>query len=159
MNLGSHAIDKIQWLTDSKIAQVKASVSHYGAKGDIEGSVTAFVKTDQGVPCTISQSGYGGVRRDETEIIFTHGMLKLRTGAGLWISQDGEYRPVETTQAEPPFVLQYRDLLDCIQRDAVPECSGDYSKSVIAAVQAMYASHRIGQEIELQQQQGGILAC
>ncbi|MEK0315677.1 Gfo/Idh/MocA family protein [Cohnella sp. 56] len=152
MNLGSHAVDKIQWLTDSKVAQVKASVSHYGAKGDVEGSVTAFVKTDQGVPCTISQSGYGGVHRDETEIIFTQGMLKLRTGVGLWISEAGEYRQLEAVQAAPPFVLQYRDLLGSIRTDTIPECSGEYSKSVIAAVQAMYASHRSGQEVVVQQQ-------
>ncbi|MDG0813520.1 Gfo/Idh/MocA family protein [Cohnella rhizosphaerae] len=159
MNLGSHAIDRIQWLTDSKIAQVKASVSFYGTRGDIEGSLTAFVRTDRGLPCVISQSGYGGVNRDETELVFTEGMLKLRTGAGLWVGRSGEYRQVETIQNEPPFVLQYRDLLDCIRADAVPECSGEYSKSVVSAVQAIYASHRSGQEVALNQQQGGTLAC
>ncbi|WP_339279843.1 Gfo/Idh/MocA family oxidoreductase [Paenibacillus sp. FSL W8-1187] len=147
MNLGSHSIDKIQWLTDSRIVQVKASVSHYGAKGDIEGSVTAWVQTDRGVPCTISQSGYGGVNRDETEIVFTEGMLKLSTGAGLWIGQSGEYRSVEAPQEAPPFVLQYRDLLSSIRTDVNPECSGEYSRSVVAAVQAIYASHRSGQEV------------
>ncbi|RKP51402.1 gfo/Idh/MocA family oxidoreductase [Cohnella endophytica] len=156
MNLGSHAIDKIQWLTNSKIAQVKASVSHYGTKGDIEGSVTAYVRTNTGIPCTISQSGYGGVNRDETEMVFTKGMLKLRTGVDLWISESGEYRRMEVSEAAKPFVLQFRDLLDSIRQGTDPECSCDYGKSVISAVRAIYESDRSGQEVIVHQESGGI---
>ncbi|MBW7461165.1 Gfo/Idh/MocA family oxidoreductase, partial [Paenibacillus sepulcri] len=77
MNLGSHSVDKIQWLTDSCFTQVNAALSFHGTKGDIEGSGVAFLRTASGIPCTISQSGYGGVNRNETEIIGTRGMIKL----------------------------------------------------------------------------------
>jgi predicted dehydrogenase len=147
MNLGSHSIDKIQWLTDSRIARVRANLSFYGSRGDIEGSGTVYALTDRAVPATISQSGYGGVNRDETEFIFTKGMLKLSTGRGLWISENGAYSEVEVKRPADPFALQFDDLLHSIKSGTDPECSGAYAKSVVAAVEKIYASHTAGKEL------------
>lgn len=146
MNLGSHSIDKIQWLTGSRIAQVKASVSHYGTKGDIEGSGIAWLRTESGIPATIAQSGYGGVPRNETEIVFTGGMLKLATGSGLWISEDGKYVEVPVEKEAPPFLLQYRDLIRYIEEGVEPSSSMEYARSVVAAVESMYRSSETGTE-------------
>ncbi|TNJ66732.1 Gfo/Idh/MocA family oxidoreductase [Paenibacillus hemerocallicola] len=146
MNLGSHSVDKIQWLTGSRIAQVKASVSHYGTKGDIEGSGIAWLRTESGIPATISQSGYTVVPRNETELIFTGGMLKLATSQGLWISEDGKYVEVPVSKEAPPFVLQYRDLIRYIEDGVEPSSSMEYSRSVVAVVESMYRSSETGAE-------------
>ncbi|GAA3402071.1 Gfo/Idh/MocA family protein [Paenibacillus hodogayensis] len=149
MNLGSHSIDKIQWLTGSRVAQVKAEVSHYGTKGDIEGSGIAWLRTESGITATISQSGYTVVPRNETELIFTGGMLKLLTGQSLWISEDGQYVEVPVKSEEPSFVLQFRDLLRYIEEGVEPSSSMTYSRSVVAAVEAMYRSSETGAEQRL----------
>lgn len=147
MNLGSHSVDKIQWLTDSRIVQVKASLSHCGPKGDVEGSGLAFLRTDSGVAATVSQSGYpGGVSRNETELLFTGGMLKLLSGVSLWIGEGGQYREVAVRQEEKPFVLQFRDLVRYIEEDVEPYSSMEYSRSVVAVVESMYRSHETGTE-------------
>jgi predicted dehydrogenase len=150
MNLGSHSVDKIQYLTDSRIVQVKASFSHYGPKGDVEASGLAFLRTDSGVVATVSQSGYpGGVPRNETELLFTGGMLKLLSGVSLWISEGGQYREVEVRQEEKPFVLQFRDLVRYIEEDVEPYSSMEYSRSVVAVVESMYRSHETGAEMSV----------
>ncbi|PYI57224.1 Gfo/Idh/MocA family protein [Paenibacillus flagellatus] len=147
MNLGSHSVDKLQWLTGSRVEQVKAAVSHYGAKGDIEGSGLAWLRLANGVPATISQSGYpGGVSRNETELVFTGGMVKLMTGQGLWASEGGAYVEIPVEQEELPFVLQFRDLVRYIEEGVEPSSSMDYSRSVVAVVEAMYRSHETGTE-------------
>jgi predicted dehydrogenase len=148
MNLGSHSIDKIQWLTDSRVTKVKASLTHFGQKGDIEGSGLVFLETSGGFSATISQSGYGGVKKNETEMMFTKGMIKLSTGQGLWLSQHGEYREVLIEDAEDPFILQFKDLAASIETGRVLACSGEYSKSVVAAVEAVYQSHFTVEQVE-----------
>lgn len=151
MNLGSHSIDKIQWLTQSPIVEAKASVSFYGNKGDIEGSGIAFVRTKSGVPATICQSGYEGSTKNETEIMFTKGKLRLLTGQGLWISRDQQYEEIMIEQSKHPFALQFEDLIQYIEKDIAPSASMEYSRSVIAVVEAMYRSEQTGLDQVLEQ--------
>lgn len=148
-NLGSHTIDKIQWLSGSPITRVKASVSRRMNRGDVEGAGMAYFETASGVPATLMQSGYTGAPRNETELVFTNGMLKLLTGDSLWISQGGPYTQVEVEPGEPPFALQFRELLDCIRSGREPECSMAYSRSIVAVVEAMYASDRSGETVRI----------
>lgn len=141
MNFGSHSVDKIQWLTDSKVIKVKASVSHYGEKGDIEGSGIALLATSCGIPATICQSGYVGVEKNVTELIFTNGMMRLASGEALWISELGEYKRIEIDRQDQSFILPFQELLRSIESDTEPECSGIYAKSVVSVIEAMYESH------------------
>lgn len=149
MNIGAHSIDKIQWLTGSRIRKVKANLSYEGRFGDVEGSGVVFAETASGLGAVIVQSGYEGVAKDETELIFTGGMAKLISARGLWISRNGQYEPVAGSNrgdSADPFCLQLQDLLQAIERDAEPDCSGAYARSVIAALEAVYRSHETGVE-------------
>lgn len=151
-NLGSHSIDKIQWLTGSKVVSVKSSLTFHGDRGDIEGSGQMFLKTSKGISATVAQSGYpGGVSRNETEIVFTRGMLKLETNSGLSISRGGKFEPVEVEPMELPFVRQFRDLIQAIRTGEQPECSGAYSRTVISVLESVYRSHETGKEEEVRQ--------
>ncbi len=146
MNLGAHSIDKIQWLTGSRALTVKASVTYEGQRGNVEGSGCVFLQTDSGLTAVIVQSGYDGPPKDETELIFSRGMAKLISAKGLWISKDGEYEQVEPIPKEDPFVLQFKDLLHAIGNEQDPDSSGEYARSVIAALEAVYRSDRTGVE-------------
>jgi predicted dehydrogenase len=148
-NLGSHTVDKIQWLTQSQIVKVQASVSYLMDRGDVEGGGMAFLETDSGIPATLCQSGYAGAPRNETELIFEKGMLKLLTGDSLWISHGGPYRQVVLEDETLPFVLQLRELNECIAMGREPECSMHYSRSVVEVVEAMYTSNRIKETVVL----------
>ncbi|WP_135550611.1 Gfo/Idh/MocA family protein [Paenibacillus cymbidii] len=145
-NLGSHSIDKIQWLAGAPFVSVKASVSYRAPEGDIEGSGLVFATNANGVPATISQSGYSGVYKDETEFFFTKGSIKLMTGRSLWISEGGEYVQVPVEREGAWFALQFADLLAYIEEGKEPECSMAYARSVVAAVEAVYRSHESGAE-------------
>ncbi|XID92188.1 Gfo/Idh/MocA family protein [Paenibacillaceae bacterium WGS1546] len=145
-NLGSHSIDKLQWLSDSRVTKVKARVDYSQVRGDVEGGGCAFLDTSVGIPATLSQSGYPGAVVDETELMFTGGSMLLRTGIGLWVSDGGEYREVPASPQPHPFVLQFEDLIRAIEQDREPECSMAYSRSVVAAVESLYRSHETGTE-------------
>lgn len=149
MNLGAHSIDKIQWLTGSRVTKVKAVLSYEAPIGNVEGSGVVLAETEGGIGAVIVQSGYPGVAKDETELIFTGGMARLVSHQGLWISRDGQYEPAEEFQAqeaEEPFAAQLDDLLDAIEHHTEPECSGEYAKSVISVLEAVYRSQEEGAE-------------
>lgn len=145
-NLGSHSIDKIQWMTTSQVTKVKASVSFHDDRYDVEGSGVIFLETSSGVRATITQSGYPGVSRNVTEIIFTKGMLKLETGKGLAISRNGIYEQVPLDSADEPLILQLLDLMNAITNDCALDCSGAYSKSVVSVIESVYTSSETGTE-------------
>ncbi|MFB5678170.1 Gfo/Idh/MocA family protein [Paenibacillus terreus] len=147
MNLGSHSIDKIQWLTGSKVTKVKAALDYGQSRGDVEGGGAAFLDTEAGIPATMSQSGYPGAVVDETELLFTRGSMMLRTGIGLWVSDGGPYREVPVPARENPFLRQFEDLISAVEDDREPACSMAYSRSVVAAVESLYLSHEKGAEV------------
>jgi predicted dehydrogenase len=142
-NLGSHSIDKLQWFTGSRVKKVKAFTDHTASPGDIEGAGTVFAETESGVPGIIFHSGYGGVGTNETELIFTEGILKL--DYRVMIGRNKEWREVELDRQDP-YVLQFEDLIRCIHTGEEPSCSGEYAKSIIAAIEAIYESSGTGTE-------------
>ncbi|MFC5471197.1 Gfo/Idh/MocA family protein [Cohnella suwonensis] len=145
-NLGTHSIDKIQWLTDRTVRKLTASASYYGSRGNVEGSGMIYLELDDGVPATIVQSGYLGAPRNETELIFTGGMLKLVTGESLWISRGGNYEKLGATESANPFELQYSDLLTAIRNHSETSCTPEYARNVIAVLEAVYRSAETGSE-------------
>jgi predicted dehydrogenase len=149
MNLGSHSVDKIQWITNSKIAKVKSKLSFYGDRGNVEGSGLLFLETDEGVPVTIAQSGYKGVSKDQTDFIFTKGMVKLITGSGLWISRGHEFHEIKVEQTVSPMVMQFDELIYAIDGEKPINCTGTYGRMVINVIEAIYRSHEMGMEISL----------
>ncbi|GAA3412447.1 Gfo/Idh/MocA family protein [Paenibacillus hodogayensis] len=149
MNLGSHSIDRIQWITDRSINKVKASLTFYGNRGDVEGSGLVYSENEEGVPIMISQSGYKGAPRNELELIFTGGMIRVEGGGALSVSRGGSYERVEVDSGELLFARQYADFLEAIRSGREPECSLDYARGVIAVVESIYRSHECGHMIEV----------
>ncbi|MEK4979491.1 Gfo/Idh/MocA family protein [Bacillus sp. FSL K6-6540] len=150
-NLGSHSIDKIQWLIDGSITKIRASVDYGLGRGDVEGGGLAFCETSKGIPALICQSGYPGAAIDETEMLFTHGSLLLRTGIGVWISKGSAYTAVPVTRPQNSHVMQIRDLIQAIESGKEPECSMSYSRSVVSAVESLYLSSEQGTEVVVPQ--------
>lgn len=147
MNLGSHSVDKLQWLTGARVTSVKADVTHYGGRGNVEGSVAAYMQTDQGFPATLSLSGYEGVPMNETHLIFTRGILKLQTRGGLWISRDGRFQEVSWETEQVPFTLQYAEFARMLDTREPGDCTGAYARGVVSVVEAVYESAASGREV------------
>ncbi|MHA6484992.1 Gfo/Idh/MocA family protein [Paenibacillus sp. strain BS8-2] len=145
-NLGTHSIDKIQWLAGSAVRKVNASVSYHGSRGDVEGSGMIYLELGNGMPATIMQGGYIGAARNETEIIGTKGMIKLMTGDSLWLSTGGPYERVDVLYSESPFALQYKDLLTAIASGGETSCPPKYGRDVIQVLESVYAAAASGKE-------------
>ncbi|WP_308638362.1 Gfo/Idh/MocA family protein [Paenibacillus silvisoli] len=148
MNLGSHSIDKMQWLTGSRIAKVKAALSYKGSLGDIEAAGTALLETSLGVPASVSLSGHPGVPRFDCDFIFTRGVIRIDYGSryGVWVSDSNEFKLIPVEERADPYRLQLIDMLDCMENGKEPECNGRYSKGIISAIAGVYRSAETGTE-------------
>jgi predicted dehydrogenase len=138
INLGSHSIDKILFLTDSAIKKITGTVNKRSSS-DVEGSVQAYVELTNGVSAVVNCSGYKTPYVNETFLYFTEGTLKLATGSGLWMSRGQEYEQVACPDKEQdPFILQLKDFISCIEGNMEPPIPGECSRQVIAAVETVY---------------------
>lgn len=146
INIGSHSIDKIQWMTDSRIETVRAHLTYYGERGDVEGSASLLMRTSRGVSVNASLFGYRAVPLNETEFLFTGGAMKLVARKGLWISGANGYEPVEIEPMTEPFAPQWNDVLDAIEHGSELSIAGTYAQTVAATVDALYRSHETGME-------------
>lgn len=149
-NLGAHAVDKMQWLTDSRIRLVRANLS-FEAPGypDIEGSASMLLRTESGVSCTVNLCGYEGAYRQETELMFTGGRIRILYNKGLWITRGGDDEEVPVERGDDPLALQLADLIGCIRDGRQPYASGRYGRSVVRAIETIYASHASQSELEV----------
>lgn len=146
-NLGSHSIDRIQWLTNSKVLSVHSHLSFEGIRGDVEGAGMVYLQLHSGISAAIVQSGYAGAPRSEAELIFTDGMLRIVQGKGLYMSRGGEYEPVAIPESVPPLEMEWRELMECIREGRQPaSCSGEYARTVVAVLESIYRSHQTGTE-------------
>lgn len=147
-NLGSHCVDKLQWLSGQRVVRVTAQVDRHAPIGDVEGAGVVMLLTEGGIPATVCMSGYKGAPRNETELCFAGGMLRLASG-GLWVSEGGDFRQVELPPGQDPFLLQMEDLIAAIESGKQPECHPAYSRSLVAVTEAIYQSAETGQAVDL----------
>ncbi|TNJ67846.1 Gfo/Idh/MocA family oxidoreductase [Paenibacillus hemerocallicola] len=146
INLGSHSIDRIQWMTGSRIVKVKAKLTHYGQRGNVEGSGSLFMETSEGVPVHATIGGYDNAPENETVLLFTKGTLRIRQRKELLLSKGGAYEPVPVPKLADPFIGQWTALLDAVEHGTELTISGEYGLSVLEVVEAAYRSHETGTE-------------
>lgn len=150
INIGSHVIDRIQWLTDSRIVSVKAELTFGGARGDVEGGASLLLRTAQAVAATVSICGYPVPVKDEMELLFTGGSLKIEPSKGLWLGGARGYEPVELEQQPGPFSAQWSAVLNAVEHGEAVSISGAYSQTVAEVVDAAYRSHETRAEREVE---------
>lgn len=148
MNLGSHSVDKIHWITDDVITEVKASLTYHAEKGNVEGSGHLHFRTSQGISASVTLCGYRQVPINETELLFTGGQMKITGMNSLWISDDSqkEFIQLDTDHYPDPFSAQWNDLLNAIEHGQPLQMTGEYGRTVASVIAAVYQSHKTGQE-------------
>src|SRR5699024_65507 len=145
INMGTHSVDKIQWLINSRVSRVIASISDQDIRGDIEGSGLIYMELEdevgKKVPATLVLSGYPGESQNVTEIIGTKGKLAITENeVMISLKNQAEFKKVDVKNYETPSVLQLKDLISTIENNSRQPEQLDYARSVIAAIDAIYQS-------------------
>lgn len=138
MNYGAHSIDKIKWLTGSKVKQSVGKAGFFKENCEVEGNAQAFLELENGVTAVLSQSGHKGDIRNVTELYFSEGTLRLCTGEGLWINKGKGYEKIMLDSEKRVFEDQLEDFLNCIEKNTKPEIPGEYGEEIISCIENLY---------------------
>ena len=138
MNYGAHALDKLCYLTGSRISSVTGSCTYHNAQYDVDGSAHVFAQTESGVTDTITICGYSVVPVYETMIYLTKGSLRMLNGDGLWKTSGDTYERIDTSSYPNPFIAQWEDFIDGVQHGKVKHCSGEYAAEIISHIESIW---------------------
>ncbi|MCC2672686.1 MAG: gfo/Idh/MocA family oxidoreductase [Armatimonadetes bacterium] len=160
---GSHMIDRLCFLLDSKVTAVKARVGNpvFGLSTDMG---VAYLDFECGISATIQHLGYrDGVGRFEAEISGTEGQLKLNgdgNARDVWRSRGGAWEALPVTDPElatkpgadapsPVFGAQMLEFASSLQEGRPPCISMDYARHIVQILTACEESSRTGREVRL----------
>ncbi|WP_127579482.1 Gfo/Idh/MocA family protein [Paenibacillus koleovorans] len=149
MNLGSHSLDLVQWMSSSRVSRVNARLHYAGRRGDIEAAGTVMVETESGVPAVLTLYGYHRRPKNELELMCENGVIRVVLNEGAWVIRDSECISLGEPDEQDSYSEQLEMLARAIGSGGELECGGAYGKSIIEAVEAIYRSHESGQIVEL----------
>lgn len=138
MNYGAHALDKLCYLTGSRISSVTGSCTYYNPDCDVDGSAHVFARTESGITETITICGYAVVPIHKTMIYLTKGSLRMLNGEGLWKTTGDKYERVDTSKYPDPFAAQWEDFIEGVRSGKVNNCDGDYAADIIAHLESIW---------------------
>lgn len=138
MNLGAHSLDKIMYLTDSRIKDIHGYCGCEMPGCKVEGRTQALLKTESGVSASITLCGYNDMPVNETTLYCTKGVIKLSTGTGLSVWNGSELEEVEFSSNLQPFDQQLFDFVEAVEGRRRPVTDGSYSGEIIEMIEQIY---------------------
>lgn len=152
MNVGTHSIDKAQWLAAAPVTGVTAQVWQKPGAA-VEADSVGLLTLANGVRVALSVTGTGLPFHDETEVVCANGALRLSRSDGLWMFAGSEAQQVvrpDEDDIAAAFRDQLADFVDSCRTDREPAVDGAYGTSVVAAALAMYESDRKGSHVQVE---------
>ena len=137
MNYGAHALDKILYITDSKVKTVHSSIGNVKTDHDIEGHAQIFMELENGVTATVTFNGYH-VSEYENYYYFTNGALKIRGATLLYHAENGVW--VEDKLPQSPYSLTCELMeFDKLVRGEPSEIpTAEYGADIINTIEMIY---------------------
>ncbi|WP_224450400.1 Gfo/Idh/MocA family protein [Haloprofundus salilacus] len=155
---GSHLLDAVLWLTDSKPRTVTAVIDNWGYDVDITSSVSAMLESENGRPVTasIGVSGDGTLFEEGLFIWGTEGHIEYSAGSLTVHEQDGEPHSAEISvkgEGDDFKILMERKLSAfqaSVETGADVEVPGEQGLQVIALTEAAYEAARNERHVDAQ---------
>jgi len=140
MNYGVHSLDKIMFLTDSKVMHINGIIGKQMPNYDVEGHAQILLQLECGVTAVISYCGYNVPPINETILYFTEGTIKLHTGSELWVNQGDGYEriPIHSVGDQDAFAHQWQDFFQVVENGANNKNNGDYGMEIISSIEQIY---------------------
>jgi len=115
----------------------------YLAGYEIEGNAQMLIEFEGNISAVVSYSAYSGPHINETNIYFTKGVIKLKTGNSVWVSKGDDFQEVQIDEPADSFRLMWQDFLADINNNAPVFVNGNYGKEIISALQQVYKQNMI----------------
>ena len=138
MNYGAHALDKVLYLTDSKIKRVDAVCDNLQEGMEIEGHAQFLAQTLSGVSATVTFSSYSNVGY-ETTYIFEKGAIRVENGSKLMLCREGAWEQIPLPADRDYMLLQLQEFAKLLRGEASEMPDANYGREIVKALEAIYA--------------------
>lgn len=138
MNYGAHALDKILYITGSKVKTVHSSIGNVKTDHDIEGHAQIFMKLENGVTATVSFNGYH-VSEYENYYYFTNGAIKVRGGTHFYRAINGEWVFEDTPQLASNLGYELMEFEKFVRGVPSEIPSAEYGAEIIKTIDRIYS--------------------
>jgi phthalate 4,5-cis-dihydrodiol dehydrogenase len=161
---GSHMIDRMMFLLESRVVAVKAKVGNpiWGYSATDLG--VAFLEFENGAAATLMHAGYrDGVNRFEAELTGTEAQMRcsgdgrkdtlLRSREGQWVELpvpplELDLRPGVELRGHI-FAAEMQEFAAAIREGRPPAITAEYGREVVRVLEACEESSRAGREVRL----------
>lgn len=140
MNLGAHSLDKLKFFTDSSIAEITGNI-HLRDGYDVEDSVVAFVRMENGVVGTINLIGHTAASTYTVSLYLTKGEIRINGNTVSYCGADGIF---EEKECEPEkMLLQMSAVIKEVKNGGKkPAVTGEYGLDIVYAVKRLYGDEK-----------------
>ncbi|MFC1410728.1 Gfo/Idh/MocA family protein [Streptacidiphilus sp. N1-12] len=151
MNIGTHCVDRLLWLTGAQVRTVSASAAHRETH-PVETDVLARLELTGGLVGHIAVTSAGLPYHDELVLIGERGAIKVSRGTGASLhpyTGPGAGTPVllaaeAATDVPEAFRRQLLDFAAAVRGERAPSVTADHGLRVIEVVTAVYRSCATG---------------
>lgn len=142
---GSHLVDIVMWVTGMKVKEVFALCENFGAKVDINATLT--MKFENGALGSMSIIGNAPAWYENHSIVGSKGAFYLRQGVGL-LHQDAAGKPIKV---KLPQYAKNPDsnFIDCILGKDVPQTPPECGLRTIEVTEAAWKSAASGKPVRV----------
>ncbi len=151
MNVGTHGLDRIQWLGGGQAETVTAHTWRRGGHA-IETDAIGVIGLAGGVQASFLLTSAGLPYTDETVVVCEDGVLRWSSADGVRISRPGTAETRLGTgerDLKAAFAAQLADFTAACRDRRPPRVTGEYGRSIVATVLAVYESARHGRPAQV----------
>lgn len=142
MNLGAHALDKVKFFSRGNI-EYAVGGRNIPEEYDVENSVQAFVRTDNGVTAVLNLIGTTNARQYSVTLYLTEGEIRMHADGTLEACKNNgvfEKIPYDATLSEMDISIEA--AVDAVILGKKPEIDAHYGKDIIRAIKSIYATDK-----------------
>ena len=137
MNFGAHSLDKLCFLTGSRVKSVTGQCTYENKEVDVDGSAQVLAHMENGVTAAITICGYNVKPREESLIFLTKGSLCVTRGKVL-VTKDGADEEPSLDGYPAPFQAQFDDFVQGIKDGKILCNDGVYGAEIIRHVESVW---------------------
>lgn len=153
MNMGSHSIARIMYMTGQEITAVYAACGNERpdlTHINVELHTLAMLHLSGGAVVSLWQDAYGQRSETKNEFMGTAGALSIPTyGTKLTLYHNGEAQELEAKGYPPMWQAEWQEFSSAIAEDREPSISARFGRWVIEVAQAVYQSSAERRLVEL----------
>jgi len=154
MTAGIHALDRLIWLMDGRVASVSAAVATSFHDQKADDSAMLLLRFDDGRFGQVASVGYrDGAGSFAMDLICEQGTLRIDPERGVAVGRGGKWSEiagsVDPDWMQNGIIAEWQAMVDVITKGAAIAVTGDWGRHIIACIEAAMISSRERRDVQV----------